>query len=747
MHNKNYKHRLSLILLFVFLFAVTISAFSYFLSVTTRQKQTQEQLTLQKLSNYFDTVNQSMLSTFQSLTYLTQKDSLKDFAYAKSTWERSLASIDVQKDIQSAMLSPSYLPYCQIAVSYVEAPDKMTIITQDSSYSLNQYAQSVGMDPDGFSSLYKELESKPFGNAVAHSIKPGKKEYIHYAITLPNIDKALMIVLSIDKENFENAFSFPGFQDWFIFTDDKILFTKYDRSNTESAGDGEDTGYPYLMSLLNELEHDPSSSGIIKTGLTYQGNPLVYASFSEIGWQLGASYASKKVNFMDVFLLFLLPLLFLSLCILLPVRLISQYLYAPINQVVTQLGGTEEEADNEFEFISRKTHQISERVQELNKDLKHNERLLREQLIKSAFLGQNFSPDDIRSPEMRQSCYIASLVEKVDHDSESLETFPILKSALREITMSQSDVDYINTGSKSFALIISCREQTAAMDIAMDLFSKVNLLSCIQVQVALSDSVTGVQNLNKAYEQCCRLFEYRYLLNDHLFLTLSDLSQIYCDGYHYSMSMENLLIEKVLSGTDGALTLLDEILRKNLELSPLSPEDKQAFFLALCSTLNRIYQELHIAPGGDFIKVTDLLQNSSPEKAEVQIRSAFSRVVKRTREHQETITQNVSMKMMNYIYENYSQDISLDSIAASLNISPKYCSALFKKETGNTFKRFLNEYRITQAKKFLQQTPEMRIGTLAEQVGFTNANTFIQVFKQYTATTPHQYAEQFIKKQ
>lgn len=746
MHNKNYKHRLSVILLFVFLFAVTISAFSYFLSVTARQKQTQEQLTLQKLSNYFDNVNQSVRSTFQSLSYLTQKDSLKAFAYAKNSPERSLAAIDVQKDIQSAMLSANYLPYCQIAVSYVEAPDQMAIVTQDSSYSFSQYAKSIGMETDEFFALYKELEAKPFGNAIAHSVKPDKKEYIHYAITLPNIDRALMIVLSIDKENFENAFSFPGFQDWFIFSGDKILFTKYDSSHSITSKDGTDMGYPYLLNLLNGLDHDSTSNGIVKTGFTYQNNTLVYASFSEVGWELGASYTSKKVNFMDIFLLFLLPLLFLFLCSLLPVRLISQYLYAPINQVVTQLGGTEEEADNEFEFIRRKTHQISEKVLELNANLKHNESLLREQLIKSAFLGQNFSPDDIRSPEMRKSRYIAALVEKVDPDSESLEKFPVLKSALREITLPMPHVDYISTGSTSFALIMSCKDQETAIETAMELFNKINLLASVQVQVALSDSITGIQNLGKTREQCSHLFEYHYLLNDHLFLTSSDLSQVYCDGYHYSMSTENLLIEQVLSGTDGALTLLDEILRKNLELSPLSPEDKQAFFLSLCSTLNRIYQELHIAAGSEFIKVADLLQHTSPEKVEVQIRSAFSRVVKQTRKHQESITQNVSMKMMNFIYANYSNDISLDSIAASLNISPKYCSALFKKETGNTFKRFLNEYRIKQAKQILKQTPEIRIGILAEQVGFTNANTFIQVFKQYTGTTPHQYAEQFIKK-
>lgn len=62
------------------------------------------------------------------------------------------------------------------------------------------------------------------------------------------------------------------------------------------------------------------------------------------------------------------------------------------------------------------------------------------------------------------------------------------------------------------------------------------------------------------------------------------------------------------------------------------------------------------------------------------------------------------------------------------------------RQTGQTFKKVLNEYRIERAKELLRDNPDTKVGALALQVGFSNANTFIQVFKQYTGTTPHQYA-------
>ena len=74
------------------------------------------------------------------------------------------------------------------------------------------------------------------------------------------------------------------------------------------------------------------------------------------------------------------------------------------------------------------------------------------------------------------------------------------------------------------------------------------------------------------------------------------------------------------------------------------------------------------------------------------------------------LKQDMGKHMLEYIQQNYRKDISLDDMAENLNVSPKYCSALFKKQTGQTFKKVLNEYRIEQAKQILRQNPEHQGG-------------------------------------
>lgn len=55
-------------------------------------------------------------------------------------------------------------------------------------------------------------------------------------------------------------------------------------------------------------------------------------------------------------------------------------------------------------------------------------------------------------------------------------------------------------------------------------------------------------------------------------------------------------------------------------------------------------------------------------------------------------------QMLDYIHENFKDNIMLNDLADQFNISPKYCGILFKQLSDNNFKDYLNRYRIEQAK-------------------------------------------------
>ena len=72
------------------------------------------------------------------------------------------------------------------------------------------------------------------------------------------------------------------------------------------------------------------------------------------------------------------------------------------------------------------------------------------------------------------------------------------------------------------------------------------------------------------------------------------------------------------------------------------------------------------------------------------IRAQFANVMEKIGQQQSHYIRNA----MDYIRKNYARKISLEDIAAFLNLSPTYFSNLFKKETGDNFSNYLTTVRM-----------------------------------------------------
>lgn len=94
-----------------------------------------------------------------------------------------------------------------------------------------------------------------------------------------------------------------------------------------------------------------------------------------------------------------------------------------------------------------------------------------------------------------------------------------------------------------------------------------------------------------------------------------------------------------------------------------------------------------------------------------------------------------------YLESNYHAAITLEMMAKYAFVSPTYFSKLFKRETGESFVRWLNAYRIRQAKELLQENAAMPIYVIAEMVGIPNYKHFVKLFKEEVALTPSEYRE------
>lgn len=91
-----------------------------------------------------------------------------------------------------------------------------------------------------------------------------------------------------------------------------------------------------------------------------------------------------------------------------------------------------------------------------------------------------------------------------------------------------------------------------------------------------------------------------------------------------------------------------------------------------------------------------------------------------------------------FIEKNYSRSITLEDVSAATGFSVSYFSALFKKEMGEGFAKYLTRVRVDRAKELLQQT-DLPITEICHRVGYNDLKHFAQTFKKATSLNPGQY--------
>lgn len=102
---------------------------------------------------------------------------------------------------------------------------------------------------------------------------------------------------------------------------------------------------------------------------------------------------------------------------------------------------------------------------------------------------------------------------------------------------------------------------------------------------------------------------------------------------------------------------------------------------------------------------------------------------------------NLSDRMLALLHQQYDQEISLESIADQLHYNSNYLSNVFKKEMGWNFTDYLQNYRLTIAKKWLVET-DMTVKVISERLQYNNPQNFIRFFKKKEGVTPGEYRKQ-----
>ncbi|WP_157949952.1 response regulator transcription factor [Vallitalea okinawensis] len=236
---------------------------------------------------------------------------------------------------------------------------------------------------------------------------------------------------------------------------------------------------------------------------------------------------------------------------------------------------------------------------------------------------------------------------------------------------------------------------------------------------------------------------------NHQFQFLGDLleNQLYkgCNQY----LINNEYIEPYMEGSSEIKKRID-VLCENIQLKNLkivkeqiddffsylkSDNNYSAFFVKylICNVINSFINNYQISQNASVI-INRIMKHYQLQELHQEVLLIFEEAAKAQQlilsEKKEAVKEAVQ-----FINENYNRDISLQTLADHVYLSPNYLSYLFKLEMEQTITEYLINRRLEKAKYLLQHTP-LKITQVSRQVGYENVPYFTSLFKKYYGMTP-----------
>ncbi len=228
-----------------------------------------------------------------------------------------------------------------------------------------------------------------------------------------------------------------------------------------------------------------------------------------------------------------------------------------------------------------------------------------------------------------------------------------------------------------------------------------------------------LKNTTDGEELDIQIMENRYQFENQLMEAVS-----HGNGHKAELMMasfSNMLFESrvtdPLRNAKNYCIIMNTLMRKAAEKGRVHPV-----------YLNRI--------SSDFAHRIEALRSLSDVKPfMLEIMQSYCRLVKR---HSMKNYSSLIQKIMILVENDLTGDLTLQSVAKRNNVSAGYLSGLFKKETGETFTKYVNNRRIALAKHLLK-TSNLQVQTIAQHCGILDFHYFCRIFKNSVGKTPTEY--------
>ena len=271
---------------------------------------------------------------------------------------------------------------------------------------------------------------------------------------------------------------------------------------------------------------------------------------------------------------------------------------------------------------------------------------------------------------------------------------------------------------------------------------------------AIGRPVSRIRELKESVAAAERVFACRYLKGWNQIVGSEDISENNSENSELNVGSLEIakLDRKILEGflktglRGQASSFMDEYFaslgEKNIQSLLFRQYVTMDAYLTAVGVLESIgyNSDEFVTRCGDFKDMESVFQTVEHTK------KYLIHLIETTIDFREAVSKGTNGSLLkaarSYIEQNFdNEDISLNTVASTVNLSPNYFSTVFSQEMGMTFIEYLTRVRMEKAKELLRSS-SMKTAEIAYAVGYKDSHYFSYLFKKTQHCTPREFKSQ-----
>lgn len=249
-----------------------------------------------------------------------------------------------------------------------------------------------------------------------------------------------------------------------------------------------------------------------------------------------------------------------------------------------------------------------------------------------------------------------------------------------------------------------------------------------------------LKELPEVYRSLKALYPYGLVLGNGEILDSAGVEAFVPQEYHYPKSLEHRLQNRIWGSHAEEILKIGEAFLTEMQGQKADPMRLKEGYHKMVHYLLNLTQEGEKQVHEQLLKYNPIQAVSlavTQRELQVVVKDMFQ-ILAAGMNRKEDISNYTINRAIQYIRNHYQESISLEMVAASLDITPEYLSTLFNREMGENFSVFLKKFRISHAKRLLKGT-DKRVYEIAQEVGYADPKYFNRVFKEEEGLTPKEF--------